>query len=74
MGSRRPDAPIRFRVSLDHQPPGPAHGHDVDASGNGTAIDHGIYQLIRQPMSIVDRTFEINFEDAGVDVFAFTFG
>jgi hypothetical protein len=74
MGARRPDTPVRFRVSLDHQPPGPAHGHDVDASGIGTVIDQRIYQLIRQPMPIVDRTFEIHFEDPGVDVFAFTFG
>jgi hypothetical protein len=33
-----------------------------------------LYQLIRQPGSIVDRWFEIEFLDAGVETFAFTFG
>ena len=34
----------------------------------------GLYQLIRQPGPIVDRTFEIEFLDGGVEAFAFTFG
>jgi hypothetical protein len=33
-----------------------------------------LYQLIRQPKPIVDRQFEIEFFDAGVEAFAFTFG
>jgi hypothetical protein len=33
-----------------------------------------LYQLIRQPGPIVDRTFEIEFLDAGVETFSFTFG
>jgi hypothetical protein len=33
-----------------------------------------MYQLIRQPESVVDRQFEIQFRDAGVEAFAFTFG
>jgi Thioredoxin like C-terminal domain len=33
-----------------------------------------LYQLIRQPKPIVDRQFEIEFLDAGVETFAFTFG
>ena len=33
-----------------------------------------MYQLIRQPMPIVDRTLEIEFLDEGVEGFAFTFG
>jgi hypothetical protein len=33
-----------------------------------------LYQLIRQPKPIVDRTFEMEFLDAGVETFAFTFG
>jgi hypothetical protein len=64
----------RFRVSLDGRPPGPAHGLDVDESGNGMAVEHRLYQLIRQPKPIVDRRFEIEFLDAGVETFAFTFG
>jgi hypothetical protein len=74
MGPRLPNRPVRFHVSLDGQPPGAAHGSDADASGTGTASDQRMYQLIRQPLPIVERTFEIRFEDPGVEVFAFTFG
>ena len=68
------DRPVRFRVSMDGQRPGAAHGLDVDDSGNGTVTEHRLYQLIRQPGSIGDRTLEIEFLDAGVEAFAFTFG
>jgi thiol-disulfide isomerase/thioredoxin len=74
MGPQRPQSPVRVRVSIDGQPPGAAHGSDVDADGNGTVLDQRMYQLIRQPSPIVDRTFEIEFLDAGAEVFAFTFG
>jgi hypothetical protein len=74
MGARRRESPVRFRVSLDGQPPGPAHGLDVDAAGSGSVIEPRVYQLIRQPKPIVDRQFEIEFLDAGVETFAFTFG
>ena len=74
MGPPRRESPVRFRVSIDGQPPGPAHGLDVDVGGNGTAIEQRLYQLIRQPKPIVDRTFEIEFLDPGVEAFAFTFG
>ena len=65
---------MRFRVRLDGASPGSAHGVDVDESGNGTADYQRMYQLIRQPMPIVDRRFEIEFLDAGVEAFVFTFG
>ena len=74
MGPRRRATPVRFRVSLDLRAPGSAHGLDVDATGVGMAVDQRLYQLIRQPMPIVDRTFEIVFDDPGVEVFSFTFG
>jgi thiol-disulfide isomerase/thioredoxin len=74
MGPPRQGNSVRFRVSLDGQPPGPAHGVDVDAGGNGMALEQRLYQLIRQPKPIVDRQFEIEFLDAGVETFAFTFG
>ena len=74
MGSPKPGTSIRFRVSLDGQPPGPAHGLDVDEAGNGSAVEQRLYQLIRQPGPIRDRQFEIEFLDAGVETFAFTFG
>jgi Thioredoxin like C-terminal domain len=61
-------------VRLDGQPPGPARGVDVDESGDGTADYQRMYQLIRQPAPIGDRLFEIEFLDAGVEAFVFTFG
>jgi thiol-disulfide isomerase/thioredoxin len=74
MGPSRPGSPIRFRVSLDGQAPAAAHGLDVDPGGNGVAVDQRMYQLIRQPGRIADRQFEIEFLDAGIEAFAFTFG
>jgi len=65
---------VRFRVLIDGQPPGAAHGSDVDDQGNGTVTDQRLYQLIRQSKPIADRRFEIAFLDAGVEAFAFTFG
>jgi len=61
-------------VSMDGQPPGPAHGLDVDDGGNGTVVEQRLYQLLRQPGPILDRTFAIEFMAAGVEAFAFTFG
>jgi len=51
------------------QPPGAAHGIDVDEQGAGTATEQRPYQLIRQPKSIADRQFEIEFLGSGVEVF-----
>jgi thiol-disulfide isomerase/thioredoxin len=69
-----PGGPIRFRVLIDGQPPGAAHGGDVDDQGNGTVTDPRLYQLVRQPGPVSDRTFEITFLDPGVQAYAFTFG
>jgi thiol-disulfide isomerase/thioredoxin len=74
LGPSRREKPVRFRVAIDGKPPGPAHGGDVDDAGQGTVIDQRLYQLIRQPKPIVERQFEIEFLDAGVEAFAFTFG
>jgi len=74
MGGGGQRAGVRFRVSLDGQPPGTAHGVDVDTGGTGTAVEPRMYQLIRQPSAIVDRHVDIEFLDAGVEAFAFTFG
>ena len=65
---------IRFRVRIDGQAPGPNHGIDTDDEGNGKITEHRLYQLIRQKKTIEDRTFEIEFLDAGAEAFAFTFG
>ena len=65
---------VRFRVLIDGQPPGAAHGLDVDDQGNGTFTEQRLYQLIRQPQPIADRQFELEFLDSGVETFGFTFG
>ena len=65
---------MRFRVLLDGQPPGAAHGSDVDGDGHGTLTGQRLYQLIRQPGPITDRTFEIAFPDPGAQAYSFTFG
>ena len=36
-----PGTPVRFRVGLDAQPPGAAHGTDLDDQGNGTLTQRG---------------------------------
>jgi len=74
MGPAAPGASIRFRVLVDGQPPGAAHGADLDSQGNGTVSHPRLYQLIRQPGPITDGTFEITFLDPGVQAYAFTFG
>jgi hypothetical protein len=65
---------VRFRVSIDGQPPGAARGIDVDEQGNGTVAEPRMYQIIRQPGPVSGRRFEIQFLDPGVEVFVFTFG
>jgi thiol-disulfide isomerase/thioredoxin len=74
MGPATRDTPVRFRVGLDGQPPGAAHGSDVDDQGNGTLTDPRLYQLIRQPGPVTERTLEVSFLDPGVQAYAFTFG
>jgi cytochrome c biogenesis protein CcdA/thiol-disulfide isomerase/thioredoxin len=66
--------PVRFRVTIDGKEPVQGHGTDIDAQGTGVVREQRLYQLIRQSGDIKDRTFSIEFEDAGVQAFAFTFG
>jgi len=74
MGPYVRGASVRFRVLIDGQPPGAAHGIDVDDQGSGTVAEQRLYQLIRQPSPIADRQLEIEFLDPGVEAFSFTFG
>jgi thiol-disulfide isomerase/thioredoxin len=74
MGPASRGTSVRFRVLIDGQPPGAAHGIDVDDQGIGTVTEQRLYQLIRQPAPIADRLFEIEFLDPGAEAFAFTFG
>jgi Thioredoxin like C-terminal domain/AhpC/TSA family len=74
MRPARADTSVRFQVRLDGRPPGPAHGLDVDPDGNGTLVGPRLYQLVRQPAEVTDRLCEIEFLDAGVELYVFTFG
>jgi thiol-disulfide isomerase/thioredoxin len=74
MGPHSKDGPVPFRVLIDGEPPGDAHGLDVDDDGVGSVAHQRLYQLVRQRGSIADRTFEITFLDAGVEAYVFTFG
>jgi hypothetical protein len=74
MGPATRGTSVRCRVLLDGQAPGAAHGSDVDEQGSGVVAEQRVYQLIRQPLPIAGRLFEIEFLDAGVEAFAFTFG
>jgi len=66
--------PVRFRVSIDGQPPRGDAGVDAAADGSGTVTEQRLYQLIRQKGPVRDRSFEIEFLDPGVEAFSFTFG
>ncbi|NVZ70820.1 cytochrome c biogenesis protein DipZ [Pseudomonas costantinii] len=66
--------PVRFKVTIDGQAPGDAHGTDVAPDGSGTVTEQRLYQLVRQPGAVQDRTFTIEFLDPHVAAYAFTFG
>lgn len=74
MGPAQRGTSIPFRVRMDGRPATADHGSDVDADASGLVLEQRTYQLIRQAAPIVERTFEIEFLDAGVEVFCFTFG
>jgi hypothetical protein len=74
MGSPDPTKSVRFRVKLDGALPGTDHGLDIDAEGLGSVQEPRLYQLVRQSRPITDRTFEIEFFDAGSRAYVFTFG
>jgi hypothetical protein len=67
-------ASIPFRVFLDGRLAKDEHGTDLDPDGSGVVNEQRTYQLIRQPAAIGDHLFEIEFWDAGVEAYCFTFG
>jgi thiol-disulfide isomerase/thioredoxin len=67
-------ASVPFRVLVDGDPPGDAQGLDVDQEGNGSVTQQRLFQLVREPGRIEDRTFEITFPEPGVEAYCFTFG
>jgi thiol-disulfide isomerase/thioredoxin len=74
MGPSSTAVPARFRVFLDGEPVGDAHGADVDVAGTGIVEAQRTYQLVRQVGGIEDRRAEIEFLDPGVEAYCFTFG
>src|SRR5262245_1813243 len=74
LGPRERGASVPFHVLIDGEPPGDAHGVDVDEQGCGTVLQQRLYQLVRQPGPIIDHTFEITFHAPGVEAYVFTFG
>jgi hypothetical protein len=74
MGPAAPGTSLPFRVLIDGQPPGEAHGADADGQGAGTITEQRLYQLIRQRGPVTDRTFEITFPGPGAQAYVFTFG
>ena len=74
MGIPGVHAPVPFRVLVDGEPPGAAHGLDIDADGNGMVAEQRLYQLVRQPAPVREHTFEIVFLEPGPHVYVFTFG
>jgi thiol-disulfide isomerase/thioredoxin len=74
LGPRVRGTSVPFRVLVDGEPPGDAHGLDADEQGSGALIQQRLYQLVRQRGSIRDRTFEITFLEPGAEAYVFTFG
>jgi len=66
--------PVRFTVTIDGHEPQQDHGADVDGEGAGVVREQRLYQLIRQVGAVGDHTFTIEFLDAGVRAYSFTFG
>jgi thiol-disulfide isomerase/thioredoxin len=74
MAPTKDGKPVRFKVTLDGAAPGENCGVDTASDGSGEIREPRLYQLIRQNGPIIDRTFEIEFLDPGVQALDFTFG
>ena len=74
LGPAQAGKAVRFRVTVDGAPPAGDAGMDVDAQGNGVVRGHRLYNLVRNKGAIAEREFVIEFLDAGVDAYSFTFG
>jgi thiol-disulfide isomerase/thioredoxin len=72
--SRNTSDPIPFRLRLDGDAPGLAHGIDVDEDGEGVLDESRLYQLARQHEAVRERTLEITFHERGAEAYVFTFG
>ena len=55
LGPRTRGGSVPFRVLVDGEPPGDAHGLDAYEQGHGQVAEQRLYQLIRQRGPITDR-------------------
>jgi cytochrome c biogenesis protein CcdA/thiol-disulfide isomerase/thioredoxin len=74
LGPAKDGQSVHFKVRLDGAGPGPNKGADISADGSGVVTEQRLYQLIRLAHPGDEHTVEIQFQDAGVEAFAFTFG
>ncbi len=74
MGTAVRGTTVRFRVRLDGAPAADVHGTDVGPDGAGTVTEQRTYQLIRRTGRIDEAVVEIEFLEAGVEAYCFTFG
>jgi methionine-S-sulfoxide reductase len=74
LGPAQSGKPVRFRVTVNGAPPKKDAGVDVDADGNGVVREHRLYNLVRLAGPVAETEFVIEFLDAGVDAYSFTFG
>jgi thiol-disulfide isomerase/thioredoxin len=74
LGPMKDGRAVHFRVRLDGKDPGDSKGADIAPDGSGVVSEQRLYQLIRLANPGAEHTVEIDFQDAGVEAFAFTFG
>ncbi|HTC53322.1 MAG TPA: cytochrome c biogenesis protein DipZ [Steroidobacteraceae bacterium] len=74
LGPMKDGHAVHFRVRLDGKDPADSKGADIAADGSGVVTEQRLYQLIRLTQPGAEHTVEIDFQDAGVEAFAFTFG
>ena len=74
MGPRREVPPCRSAYSSTANLPATHTGSMSTIRAAERSSEQRLYQLIRQPGSINDRTFEITFLAPGVEAYVFTFG
>jgi cytochrome c biogenesis protein CcdA/thiol-disulfide isomerase/thioredoxin len=74
LGPMKDGQAVHFRVRLDGRDPGASKGADIAVDGSGVVTEQRLYQLIRLTQPGAEHTVEIDFQDAGVEAFAFTFG
>jgi hypothetical protein len=65
---------VSFRVLLDGGAPRAHMDPTSTADGSGLLDDDRLYQLVRQPGTVEERTFAIAFRKPGVEAYVFTHG